>query len=283
MRLIAAVRDWLDAERYRLPLWLPVFMGTGVLVYYALRFEPAVWLGPAILVPLLAAAVAWREARWVLAPLAAMALGFASAQVATARAPPLETDLPYHAVTVSGTIVAVEMLPGGRRIRIQPAFLDDAAEPLRRSVRLRLRANDDTKLDSGDSMRVRAVVRIPPYPSYPGAWDTQRAAFYTGLGAAGYAIGPAERTAQATSTGPAGFVQMLRETIARRVMAVIPDSSGAISVGFLTGIATGIPTADYAAFRDSGLMHLLSVSGLHLAIVMGFALVAVRVGFALRA
>src|SRR4051812_28305559 len=74
---------------------------------------------------------------------------------------------------------------------------------------------------------------------------------------------------------------MLRETIAQHIMAVIPGSSGAISVSFLTGIATGIPSADYAAFRDSGLMHLLSVSGLHLAIVMGFVLVIVRFGLAL--
>src|SRR3954454_870840 len=227
MRLIAAVRDWLDAERYRLPLWLPVFMGAGVLVYYALRFEPTVWLGPAILIPLLAAFVAWRAARWLLAPLAAMALGFAAAQVATARALPLETDLPFRATTVSGTVLSVEMTPDSRRILIQPAFLDDAAQPLRRSVRVRLRPNDDAVLDSGDSIRVRAVIRIPPYPSYPGAWDKQRAAFYTGLGASGYAVAPAERTAGAASTGPAGFVQMLRETIAQHIMAVIPGSSGA--------------------------------------------------------
>jgi competence protein ComEC len=46
MGLITAVRDWLDAERYRLPLWLPVFMGAGVACYYSLRFDPVIWLGP---------------------------------------------------------------------------------------------------------------------------------------------------------------------------------------------------------------------------------------------
>ena len=52
----------------RLPLWLPVFMGAGVLWYYGLRFEPAVWLGPAAVpCPAIAAAVA-------LAP-AALAVG----------------------------------------------------------------------------------------------------------------------------------------------------------------------------------------------------------------
>ena len=36
----AALDAWLDTERERLALWLPVFMGIGVLGYYALRFEP---------------------------------------------------------------------------------------------------------------------------------------------------------------------------------------------------------------------------------------------------
>ena len=39
---------------------------------------------------------------------------------------------------------------------------------------------------------------------------------------------------------------------------------------------TGHPPPDMTAFRNSGLAHLLSVSGLHIAIVMGIGLVAVR-------
>ena len=36
-----------------------------------------------------------------------------------------------------------------------------------------------------------------------------------------------------------------------------------------------IPEADHEAFRDSGLAHLLAVAGLHIGIVMGFALAIV--------
>ncbi|HEX3220852.1 MAG TPA: hypothetical protein VHU77_12730, partial [Candidatus Limnocylindria bacterium] len=66
-------------------------------------------------------------------------------------------------------IKSVEILPEGRRITIQPAFLDDAATPLRRSVRVRLRAGDDTPLEARDSVDVRAIVR-PPAP--PVRWPT---------------------------------------------------------------------------------------------------------------
>ena len=200
---------------------------------------------------------------------------------ATARAPPIETDLPTHATIVTGTIRAVEALPEGRRITIQPAWLDGAAEPLRRSVRVRLQKKDDGELASGDKVRIRALVRPPAPPSYPGGWDLQRDAFYSGLGASGYALGKAERTAQAVPSGPMRFMQWLRETIAGRVVAVIPGAAGAVSVTLLTGASMAIPEADHAAFRDSGLAHLLAVAGLHIGIVMGFALTLSRFGFSL--
>ncbi len=282
MSLKAACADWLDAERYRLPLWLPVFMGAGVLSYYGLRFEPALWPAPAAAVLGIAAAIRYPVLRWLLVPLIATALGFASARVATALAPPIEASLPRTATVVSGTVRAVELLPGARRIIIQPAFLDASAAPLRRAVRVRLRTSDDGDLQTGDSVSVRALIREPAPPSYPGGWDLQRDAFYAGLGASGYAIEAVERTARAEPHGFLRLVQRLREIIAGRVSAVIPGAAGAVSVTLLTGASMAIPPADHAAFRDSGLAHLLAVAGLHIGIVMGFALVVVRFGFALN-
>ncbi len=285
MRLIAvpkaALDAWLDTERERLAVWLPVFMGAGVLGYYMLQFEPAVWLGPLIAMPLLGLAVWLADLRWLFGPCAAVVLGFSAGQLATARAPPIEANLPTHATIVTGTIRAVEALPEGRRITIQPAWLDGSAEPLRRSVRVRLQKKDDGALATGDSVRIRALVRPPAAPSYPGGWDLQRDAFYAGLGGSGYALGKAERTAQAVPSGPMRFMQWLRETIAGRVVAVIPGAAGAVSVTLLTGASMAIPEADHAAFRDSGLAHLLAVAGLHIGIVMGFALTLSRLGFAL--
>jgi competence protein ComEC len=280
--LHAAVDAWLDTERERLALWLPVFMGAGVIAYYSLRFEPVPWLGAVVALPVIALAIALPGLRWLTGPLAAVVLGFATAQFATARAPPIEADLPTRATIVSGTIRAVEALPEGRRITIQPSFLDGSAEPLRRSVRIRLQKKDDGDLATGDSVRIRALIRPPASPAYPGGWDLQRDAFYTGRGASGYALGKAERTEQAIPSGPMRFVQWLRETIAGRVTAVIPGAAGAVSVTLLTGASMAIPEADHAAFRDSGLAHLLAVAGLHIGIVMGFALAIARFGFALN-
>ncbi len=272
---------WLDAERDRLPLWLPVFMGTGAATYYALRFEPPAWIGPLTAVWALVAAVRFVSWRPYLAPVAALALGFAAGQVATARSPPIEAALPAQAVVVSGSVLAVDLLPEGRRIVIQPATLEGASAPLVRSVRVRLRTGDETPVEPGDEVNLRALVRPPSPPSYPGGWDLQRDAFYAGLGASGFALGPLQRTHQSAPTGLARRVQWLRQAIAARILATVPGSAGAVDVTLLTGHAMAIPANDHAAFRDSGLAHLLAVAGLHIGIVMGWILLVTRQALAL--
>jgi competence protein ComEC len=278
----ASLADVLAAEQARAVLWLPVLMATGVLGYYHLHDEPPVWLGGAVAVPAVALAVLWHGwKRGLLAALAAAALGFAAAQFATARAPPLETNLPTHAVQVSGTVRAVEILSDGRRVTLGPVRLDDDPKPLGRLLRIRLRRDDTIALAAGDAMRVRALVRPPMPPAYPGAWDLQRDAFYAGLGGSGFALGPAAIAARAVPGGPLMLVQRLREAIAGRVAAAIPESAGAFAVTLLTGYQNAMRPADHDAFRVAGLAHLLAVAGLHIGIVMGFVMVLARTALAL--
>jgi len=281
MQPISALRAWLEAERDRLPLWLPVFMCAGVLAYYSLRFEPAWWCGAAAALTCALAAYFLPVGRIVLVPMLATSLGFAAAQWATARAPPIEAALPSKATTVTGIVTAVERLAGGRRVSIADASLDGAA-PLRRFVRVRLRRGDATPLGTGDAVRVRALLRPPAMPAYPGAWDLQRDAFYTGLGASGFALGDIERTGGALPLMGTRLVQRAREEIAARVTSIIPGTAGEFATTLLTGASMAIPEADHEAFRVSGLAHLLAVAGLHIGIIMAFILAVARLGFALN-
>ena len=295
--LAHAWADILAAEQGRFALWLPVFMGAGVLAYYALRAEPPAWIGAKFAAAGFAAALA--SSRRPLPKAAALALGFAalgfaSAQFATAHAPPIEADLPNHAVIAGGTVRAVETLPRGRRITLADVVLSadeprpgrraaapEPDRPLTRRVRFRVKPGDDTAIATGDRLRVRAMLRPPMPPAYPGGWDLQRDAFFARLGASGYALGRVTVTAHAPPSQAAAWVQHLRETIEARITAAVPGAAGAVAVTLLTGAARGIPEADHQAFRDSGLAHLLAVAGLHIGIVMGFAMAVARTAMAL--
>jgi competence protein ComEC len=180
---------------------------------------------------------------------------------------------------LTGTVRSVEALPDGRRIALDGVRLDDG-DPLPRWLRLRLKKGDDQLLAAGDTVRLRALLRPPIPPAYPGARDLQRDAWFSGQGGSGYALAPVERVAKSSPAGVSRMAQRLRETIARHIAAVVPGASGAVATTLLTGITTGIPPPDHDAFRASGLAHLLAVAGLHIGIVMGWALAFVRIAFA---
>ena len=282
MRAAAWLEVWLAAERGRFTLWLPVFMGVGVLAYFALRIEPPPWLGLAAAVPAVGGVLllrSWPAPRAAALALAAVAIGFCAAQFATARAPPLEI-LPTHATILTGTVSGVEVFPdGGRRITLEASRLD-GGPPLTRWLRVRLKKGDEQELAAGDTVRLRALLRPPAPPAYPGAWDLQRDAWFNGHGGSGYALAPVERIATAPAGPSPRLVQRLRETIGRHIAAAVPGPPGAVSITLLTGVTTGIPPADHEAFSTSGLAHLLAVAGLHIGIVMGWVLAFSRLALA---
>ncbi len=278
----AGFASWADAERGRFFLWLPVLMTAGAITFFAWRSDPPLWAAPALLLPALAALVAaWSSLLWraVAAAVFAAALGFAAAELATWRAPPL-LDVPARATVAEGTVRAVEPLPEGRRVTLEAARLDGGA-PLARLLRIRLRGNDATPVAAGDTLRLRALLMRPAPPAYPGAWDLQRDAFYEGFGAFGTALGPVARLAEGAPSRWAGLLQRLRETITERVGAVLSGSTAAIVTTMLTGATSAIPETDRRAFRDSGLAHLLAIAGLHIGIVMGLVFGAVRLALAI--
>ncbi|WP_241748942.1 ComEC/Rec2 family competence protein [Teichococcus aerophilus] len=275
LRWAALLHGLLAREWQRLPLWLPVAMGAGVAAYFNLLEEPGTgWLW--LPWPLLALAVLllWRFplAAWATGLAGAAALGFALAAWHTARLPP-PLDLPSKAVMLEGVVEDVDALPEGVRVTLAAARLGPGEPILPRQIRIRLRTNDPLQPMPGDHLRVRALVREPAMPAHPGAWDFQRTAFFQGLGGSGFALGSAERLGEPE---PASPFARLRRVIEGRITAQIPGGAGAVSSALITGSQTGIPKPDMAAMRDSGLAHLLSVSGLHIAVVMGLGFGVIR-------
>jgi competence protein ComEC len=275
MAWLAGLGTLLRHEQLQLPLWLPVALGGGVVAYFVPLAEPPAWLGAALL-GLAAAllALCWRapQLRLPAGLVLAASLGFADIQHRAASAPPVP-ELSSRAVLLDARVVAVEPLPEGRRLVLEGAAWDGHA-PLARTIRLRLRANDATPVAAGDRITVRALLRPPAAPAEPGAFDFQRAAFFAGQAGSGFALAPVQVTQH--EAAPDTWIAALRGSIIARVRAAQPAAESAISVALLAGPQTAIGQADAQAMRDSGLAHLLSVSGLHIAIVMGVTYASLR-------
>jgi competence protein ComEC len=285
-RRIGVVWRWffhnLVAERERWPLWIPVFVGSGIGGYFWLTFEPP--LAPVLALAgaaLIAALGALRWQRFV-APaivIAAVTLGFAAAALQSwwVAAPVLAQRL--GPVVVEGRLVAVDPLPEGTRIVVAPSAVERLA-PAELPAHLRIRLRKDTPFIPGDWVRVRAVLMPPPAPSMPGAYDFQRRAWFDRLGAVGFALGAPEAMAPPEGRGPSRWraaLAAVRAAVTARIRAALPGDSGTIAAALITGETHAIPPDEAGHFRDAGLAHILVIAGLHL------GMVAAAVFFALRA
>jgi competence protein ComEC len=278
--VLTRAQEAFAAERQQQALWLPVAMGAGILVYFSLRAEPdarLIWLPPPLIIAAHILARRLPFCGWLCSMMAACSFGFAVVLWHAQKASPPITPL-SRAMVIEGIVQNVEALPQGLRVTLAQARLGPEAPTLERSLRLRLRSDDSARPTPGDLLRVRALIRPPAAPAYPGAWDFQRAAYFNGQGGVGFAIGPAEVIPGAGQAPP---LSGLRTTLEARVMATLPGPAGAISAALLTGSQSAIPAADLNAMRDSGLAHLLSVSGLHIAIVMSVSFWVCRLLLAL--
>ena len=180
-RLRGAAEAALARQHGRFGPWLAVALGAGVLLYFRLPEEPpggALWLGLILAVPAFLIARRATLAGWAVGLVAAGLMGFGVAGWHAARLPP-PLDLPRNAVAITGIVTQVELLPQGRRVTLERARIAEG-EPLPRSLRIRLRADDPARPAPGDTLSLRATLRPPAAPVVPGAWDFQRAAYFAG-------------------------------------------------------------------------------------------------------
>ncbi|MBM3510936.1 MAG: ComEC family competence protein [Alphaproteobacteria bacterium] len=268
-------------DRARLILWLPVAFGAGIALYFDWPDEPPLrWGayagGAALTLVGLTRALGWPW-RAALA-VTFVAAGFLTAQIGAElqSAPVLLARIGPTAVT--GRVTNAEPTERGRRLLLADvtiAGLDPARTPRRLRLTDRIAQNQD--LAPGDRVRIPAMLLPPPEPVAPGTYDFARDAWFQGVGAVGFTLGRAERLASAESRA----IATLRHHIGGRIREALPGSMGSIAAALIIGERAAIPQADLDALRDSGLAHLLSISGLHMTLVAGLVFALVRGALAL--
>ncbi len=279
-------------EQSRLVLWAPVALGLGVIFYFFLETEPPFWVGiTAIFVTLVAFRLAKTRNQGFLSVLficlAIISLGFTSAQWRTAlvSAPVLVRAI--GPTTLEGRIDQLETRIKGVRVTLDKTrIIGVKPESTPQKIRIVL-AGKQPSLFVGDWVRLRARLRPPPAPAAPGAFDFQRRFFFTGIGAVGFAYGKAVVTLSAENSGPQDLIyrgtaalSRLRNEIGRRVQGAFAGSEelaiGAVTRALMNGERGAIPEQVMDDFRDSGIAHLLAISGLHIGLVAGIVFVGLR-------
>jgi len=251
---VLAVALWLGlACGARLPAaWAPVAMLLGALLVARPRALPR-------LDALLVAG----------AGLALLGLGRASAHRAHQLV--LERAIPPAGLTLRAVARIAE--PPRREGDAPSAVVEVlAAEPaLPRGLRARLRLPAQDVSECCDTVEVTAALEPASPPRNPGGFDARAAARAADLHAHGRAFTCRSRPARSLASAPVRVLMRLRRAAERTFAGALTPGARELVIPLVFGDRAGMSTDTDAALRGSGLVHLLALSGLHVAWLAGVA------------
>lgn len=275
-----------EAGPGRILPWVPVAFGAGIALYFAADREPVAAVTAVTAVALgVAAFLARRRPIFpALLLLAALAAGFATATLKTARVAHGVLARPMFAVAIKGFVETREERARTDRFVLRVEEMDDPRGGTKLE-RVRLSVRKGTAPAVGSFVELKARLLPPLSPSRPGAYDFGRDMYFQGIGASGFAMGAIKTLDPPRSGGTylkyAAAMQNMRDAIDTRIRSVLSGDARAIATALLTGRRDAISAPVNDAMFISGLGHILSISGYHMAVVAGVVFFAIRALLAL--
>src|SRR5579872_2983373 len=287
-RVTGRLHEWVRAEAGagRLLPWVPIAFGTGIAFYFAADREPMLAVTLVVALALGAGAFLLRRQRVFFAAvmIAAMAAGFAVATWRTASINHGILTRPAFSVSLSGFVEARDIRERTDRFVLRVTQIDGPRLQTRLE-RVRLSVRKGTAPAVGSFVELKARLQPPLAPLRPGSYDFARDLFFQGIGASGFVTGAIKAREPPIAGGLAlryaAFMQDLRDAIDVRIRTTLDGDKRAIATALLTGRRDAITTPVNDAMFISGLGHVLSISGYHMAVVAGVMFFVIRALLAL--
>ena len=124
----------------------------------------------------------------------------------------------------------------------------------------------------GDVVRFRSSLRPPR--DFQNRGSFKASVYYRSKGIDGLGfVGEPEWLVRLPRAEPAGFqhwIEKVRKNLREAVLFSNPDAAGGLILSLLIGEKDRLPESDIEAFRKTGVVHILSISGLHITLVALF-------------
>lgn len=279
----------LELDRGIAFLLVPVCLAIGAISYFSLAAEPD--LAKLVAVVVLTAICAFASRSWPKTHLCFMAallcaLGLLAAKVETWR---VGTQMLGSEIStqLTGRVVSLEQMETGR-IRLTIDVTSTARPKLRyMPERVRLSARKiPPEMTAGSLITGYAKLLPPTGPVRPDSYDFSFDSYFAGIGGSGFFLGNPEFVSASDGNMPISArlfsgIENAREAIADHIRNTVSGAEGEIAAALIVGVRAGIPDEVNEAMRRTGIYHIISISGLHMALVAGTIMGLLRGAFAL--
>ena len=278
--MLKFIAECWQQDKTRHNLWLPVLFGFGIAIYFSLGLEPSKWITLGIIEGLIVLAIIFRHHINVLKVFACLAIvlaGFTLVQLKALWLSENYSNLPEGRFYFRGEIEKIDTNYQGRKRFILKDVKDFDGNLYKGKYRVTQRSKKDNA-NIGEC--VEMVGKIMPLSKevMVGGYQFDRKGFFEGLNGSGFAE---SRWFKIDCENKSKFdfnalIGNLRQDISHRIKSVLPKNEASIASAIIAGERGEIDEKQYESYRNSGLAHFLSISGLHMSMLAGLMFFLIR-------
>ncbi len=284
--MLKFIQNCWQEDKDRRILWSPVLFGLGIACYFAFTLEPSKWLTLFVIETLIILAIVFRHRISILRILGFLAIivaGFSVIQLKSIWLNYPTEKLTSDTFYFKGQIVSVDTNYQGRKRFTLKNIQDFDGKIYKGKYRITQRSKKD-EAEIGDCVEMVGTISPLSKEVIVDGYQFDRKGYFEGLKGSGFAesrwfkiscsdIGKAKPVAS--------IIANWRQKIVKHIQQILPSSEAAIASAIIAGERGAINEEQYTQYRNSGLAHFLSISGLHMSMLAGLMFFLVRFVIAL--
>lgn len=278
-KIFSLIHDNFFAEENRFIVLIPFLFALGIAVYFALPAEPSPWISVGLFEFLLLIIYLFRHYRMLYLPLIGCLIvfcGFLNIQIHTLYQQKHLKPLTEKSITyIKGEIKDIS-INAKLKTRLLLQNASDYNRPLQGQYRLT--ANSLPELRIGDCAETVATL----FPNRPlpilNGYRLDRKYFFENIAAVGFVNSEVFKIdcSFPKKTSLSSALNIQRKHIISEINKILPRQRASVAAALLVGDKSEISAELYDDYRNSGLAHILAVSGLHIGAVAGLIFFLVR-------
>lgn len=268
-------------EKHRWPIWFPVFFGVGIFFYFQLSQEPTtlalffIFLGVILCLISLFIKKISTKFKWIFVFILIFLLGFICALSRTWSIHYPVINQVYTGLRFSAEIGEIEkkITKWSVVLKLAPEYLKIHPE-LPQQVKLNFYPKQPELYKTGDKIDVLVDLYPIPKPTTLYGFNFRKHLYFQEIGA----IGNVKEVLAHTPRKSVSTLLSLREWTTNLIKIKFDPTRASLISALVIGDRASIPQEIRQNFTDSGIAHILAISGLHLSLLAGVVFLIFRRG-----